>query len=528
MPLRPAPPYSVDMELVSTAVAWVQPILLFIAVLLSRYLYNARRRYRLPPGPKPLPLLGNVLDMPTRDLGASFRDLNVKYGDVVYLDVLGQPMIILGSYKATRELLEVRSAISSDRSESPMADLTGFMWDFGLEGYTPRWRTQRRAFHQLFYPNAVKNYRPTQLHEVQRLLQKLLDRPDDFVQHIRHYFGASILGIVYGLPIDDDDDKYLTIARKGLNVFINFLVPGRYMVESLHFLRHLPSWFPGAGFKRQAAAWRKDVLALRNVPFDAVEKNIANGDARPCIATALLEQKARMEGEAAVEFGEMAKDVCALAYITGADTTFSSVVAFFLAMVIFPDVQKKAQDELDAVIGPNRLPGFDDRPELPYINAVLQECLRWHVVATIGMPHRTTAEQVYNGYYIPKGTAVISNAWALSRDPEEYPDPEAFRPERFLSDPPARDPATYVFGNGRRICAGRHFADSSLFIIVASVLHTLNIRPPLDASGKPVQVEPRMTADTLLSYPEPFKCRIEPRSAEAEARLRVQDLSAAE
>ncbi|KAI0658590.1 CyP450 monooxygenase [Cubamyces menziesii] len=502
--------------------AMVVRSLIAVAILaLSRYLFASRRRHKLPPGPQRLPLIGNVLDMPTKNLGPSFRELTAKYGDVVYMNILGQPMVILGSYKAVYDLLEQQSSISSDRSPSPMADLTGFMWDFALEGYTQRWRTQRRAFHQLFYPNAIKAYRPTQLREVHRLLQKLITTPENFVHHCHHYFGATIMGIVYGVEIADDDDKYLVIARKALDIFNDFMVPGRYLVESLHVLRHIPSWFPGAGFKRKAAAWRKDVLALRNVPFDAVMANLANGTARPCIVTSLLEQQANLDPDEAKEHEEMSRDVAALAYITGADTTFSDVVAFFLAMVIFPDVQRKAQAELDAVVGPSRLPTFEDRTSLPYVNAIVKECMRWHVVVTLGIPHRTTADATCSGYFVPEGTVVVTNAWGISRDPEEYPEPEEFRPERFL-DPKTRDPMSFVFGSGRRICAGRHFADVSLYIIVASILHSLTIEPPVDGSGQPVRVEPKVTTDVLLSYPEPFKCRITARSKQAEALIRAQ------
>ncbi|KAH9899431.1 CyP450 monooxygenase [Cubamyces lactineus] len=484
---------------------WVRSLIAVAILALSRYLFTSRRPHKpVPPGPRPLPLIGNVLDMPTKNLGPSFRELTAKYGDIVYMNILGQPMVILGSYKAVYELLEQRSSISSDRPPSPMAELTGFMWDFALEGYTQRWRTQRRVFHQLFYPNAIKAYRPTQLREVHRLLQKLTTTPDNLVHHCHHYFGATIMGIVYGLEIADDDGKYLVIARKALDIFNDFMVPGRYLVESLHVLRHIPSWFPGGGFKRKAAAWRKDVVALRNVPFDAVMANLAN-----------------LDPDEAKEHEEMSRDVAALAYITGADTTSSNVVAFFLAMVNFPEVQRKAQAELDAVVGPTRLPTFDDRASLPYINAIVKECMRWHVVVTLGIPHRTIADEVCGGYFIPKGTVVVTNAWGVSRDPEEYPEPEEFRPERFL-DPKTRDPMSFVFGSGRRICAGRHFADASLYIIVASVLHSPSIEPPLDSSGRPMRVEPKMTTDMLLSYPEPFKCRITPRSKQAEALIRAQ------
>ncbi|OSD04423.1 CyP450 monooxygenase [Trametes coccinea BRFM310] len=502
---------------------WAPLLLALAALTLSRYWFSSRERHRLPPGPKPLPLIGNVLDMPTKNLGPSFRDLNAKYGEIVYMNVLGQPMVILGSYKAVYELLELKSSISSDRAPSPMADLTGFMWDFALEGYTSRWRTQRRAFHQLFYPNAIKNYRPTQLRQTHRLLQKIVAAPDDLTRHIQYYFGATIMGVVYGLDVAEDDDKYLKIARKAMDIFIEFMVPGRYLVESLHVLRYVPSWFPGAGFKRKAAEWRKDVLALRNVPFDAAMENTANGTGRPCIVSSLLEKQAQLDDEAAKEHEEMSRDISALAYITGADTTFSDIVAFFLAMTIYPDVQRKAQAELDAIVGPNRLPTFEDREYLPYVNALVKECLRWHVVVTLGIPHRTIADDVCNGYFIPKGTVIVTNAWGISRDPEAYPDPEEFKPERFL-DPNTRDPMAYVFGNGRRICTGRHFADASLFIIVASVLHALNIEPPLDEHGKPIHVEPKVTTDMLLSYPEPFKCRITPRSVHAEALINTECL----
>ncbi|KAI0674473.1 CyP450 monooxygenase [Trametes maxima] len=503
--------------------SWTGALVAVAVFLLSRQVYlTTRRRHPLPPGPKGYPFIGNALDMPSRDLGRDFRDLCTKYG----------------TYKAVYELLEVRSAVSSDRPVSPMAELTGISpWDFAHEGYNDRWRTRRRAFHQLFYTNAIKGYRPTQLRHTQRFLQKLAEHPDDFTSHVRHvvsathavalrsYFGSTIMNIVYGIQTaDDENDKYLVMARKTMDVATEFLVPGRYMVEVIHSLRYLPSWFPGAGFKRWATSKRKVVLAMRDVPFDAVKEDMANGTARPSIAASLLEKQAELDDAAAVaEHEEVSRDITALAYVTGADTTFSSVVAFFLAMTNFPEVQAKAQAELDAVVGPERLPHFDDRPSLPYIDALVKECLRWHVVVPLSLPHRTTEDEVYNGYFIPKGTLILSNTWALSRDPEEYPDPEAFRPERFLN-PKTRDPTTFIFGAGRRVCAGRHFADASLFIIVASVLHTLSIEPPLDALGKPVKPEPKVTTHMLLSYPKPFKCRIKPRSAQAETLIWAEGL----
>jgi len=208
-------------------------------------------------------------------------------------------------------------------------------------------------------------------------------------------------------------------------------------------------------------------------------------------------------------------------YITlaGADTSKASVQAFFLAMVLFPEVQRRAQAELDKVIGPDRLPLFTDRPFLPYIEAVVRETLRWHLVTPLGVPHYSTEDDEYKGYYIPKGSVVIGNAWAILHNPEDYPDPEEFMPERYLTDdgqlnPNVPDPDIACFGFGRRICPGRYFARDGLFIQIASVLHTFSITPALNEGGIPVTIERAVTSG-VASYPMPFQCSITPRSCAA-------------
>ena len=141
-------------------------------------------------------------------------------------------------------------------------------------------------------------------------------------------------------------------------------------------------------------------------------------------------------------------------------------------MTQYPEVQKKAQLELDTVIGQDRLPDFSDLQSLPYIRAIVKEVLRWHIVAPIGVPHRIVADDEYNGYLLPRGATVLVNIWyvahlschitaiydlcrGISRDPAVYPDPERFVPERFLDsdgqlDIQGKDPSDFVFGFGRR------------------------------------------------------------------------------
>ena len=124
-------------------------------------------------------------------------------------------------------------------------------------------------------------------------------------------------------------------------------------------------------------------------------------------------------------------------------------------MTLNPEVMKKAQDELDLVIGKERLPEFSDRDNLPYIDAVVKEVLRWNPPLPISVPNRVTQDDgTYRGYSIPAGATVIENVWAICRDPSIYADPEAFNPDRFLKDgeidPQVFNPEDRVFGAGRR------------------------------------------------------------------------------
>jgi len=220
---------------------------------------------------------------------------------------------------------------------------------------------------------------------------------------------------------------------------------------------------------------------------------------------------------------KLAQDVIATAYVAGANTTASTVQTLFLVMALYPDVQKKAQAEIDAVIGPNRLPDFEDRPSLPYINAIIKELARWHLVLPLAIPHMATNDDEYNGYYIPKGTIVFGNAWSISHDPNTFNDPMEYQPERHLKDGKLNvmDPNlnSVEFGFGRRICPGRHFSDTSLYLLVSSLLAVYDIKPPIDDQGTTIKLKPEFTGG-LTSFPVPFRCVIKPRTPAAEALIR--------
>jgi len=127
----------------------------------------------------------------------------------------------------------------------------------------------------------------------------------------------------------------------------------------------------------------------------------------------------------------------------------SSVSRFLMAMIMYPKVQIRVQEEIERVVGSERLPGLSDKDSLPYVEAVMKEVFRWQMMTPIAVPHRLMEDDKYRGYHLPKGATVIPNNWAISRDPEMYPDPDEFRPERFLPSDMTNmpmDPRTIVFG----------------------------------------------------------------------------------
>jgi len=214
----------------------------------------------------------------------------------------------------------------------------------------------------------------------------------------------------------------------------------------------------------------------------------------------------------------------------GSDTSSSTLITFVLACCAFPEPMRKAQAELDGVVGPSRSPGWDDQPGLPYVNAFVKEVLRWRSVAIIGgQPHSPTQDDSYRGWLIPAGAWVQGNIWAIHHHEREFPDPDRFAPERFLDaalsdEPDLRRPfpgerGYMTFGWGRRVCSGQALAEQGVWITVARLLWGFTIRKARDGDGGEVPVDIFAFTNGLNMRPQPFRCDIAPRTAEIRATI---------
>ncbi|KAG9226766.1 hypothetical protein CCMSSC00406_0009664 [Pleurotus cornucopiae] len=280
--------------------------------------------------------------------------------------------------------------------------------------YGHAWRIRRRAFWQEFNPARSVNHRPRQLWYSHDLLRLLLKDPDNFLYHIHYSLAASIISSTYGLDVRPENDPNIERAEKALDNFKHAAIAGLYLVDVLPFLKHVPSWMPGAGFKRFAEKSRPDTIDMLNAPFIEGCNRIREGMNEP----SLLSRSLAKGGHS-----------------------------------------------------------IEDHPLHPR---------------------------------------------ALLRDEEYYPDPDTFRPERFLKDgkinPKVADPIPNFV-----ICPGRFFAMDSLWLNIASILTVFDITKAKDKEGRDIEPDIQWTPN-FTRHIIPFKCSIKPRSPEAGKLIRDSEL----
>lgn len=298
------------------------------------------------------------------------------------------------------------------------------------------------------------------------------------------------------------------------------VVPGAWLVDFVPWIRFLPSWLPGMQFNATAKDWSKITQQVTDMPYQFVRDQMQKGTHHPSYVSRHIDQATQQDGAALKidpDMEEAIKWTASVMYSGGADTTVSVISALFLAMIMFPDVQRKAQAEIDTVIGSNRLPELQDQDQLPYVSAVVKEALRWFPITPMGLGHSADEAIPYQGYVIPKGSIIMTATWWFHNDPQVYLDPSAFDPERFLGPRNEPDPAGTVFGHGRRTCPGKFVADMSLFWTISRILAVLDIRKAVDEHGVPIEAQ-RQFLPGLVAHPAKFAFDISARSP-AHAKL---------
>ncbi|KAJ3560613.1 hypothetical protein NP233_g10721 [Leucocoprinus birnbaumii] len=385
------------------------------------YHYRRRNRHPLPPRLRGWPIVGNAFQLPLTFVHLFYQDLGRKLGSkIICAEALGQTIIVINDAQIAIDLLEKRSTIYSSRPPIRMlVEVIGAKWFFGLLPYGEEWRSQRRIFQQHFSTKFTPREQETATRFIQKgLLANLYQDPQKFNDHVEECIGGLSLSMTYGLPVRRFNDPLMHESTEAVAIAMGASSPGKYLVNVIPALKYVPKWFPGAGFKRWAPVAHSKLLAVMNSPFDQTLKCMNDGTAPESFVSASL---AYYKGREDFEVNkERIKQAASQIFLAAADSTTASVMTFILTMLKYPEVQRKAQREVDSVVGFERLPDYSDRENLPYLTAVLKEVIRWNPISPMGVPHLTNQDDVHEGYHIPKEAIVMANAYAILQDEASF------------------------------------------------------------------------------------------------------------
>ncbi|KAF8888833.1 cytochrome P450 [Infundibulicybe gibba] len=453
-----------------------------------------RLRASMPPGPRGIPWIGNRHQLPSVKPWRKFAEWNRQYGNVMSFFLGTTPVVVLGTAQAAWDLLEKRSEIYSSRPRSIVA---GEILSDNMRGLmlpnNEAWRRWRKVLHSGFHARKAASYREIQSLESSVTMMQLLKDPVNYERHLQRYAASVVTSVTYGRRVDSVDEW---VVKENMNAMdfhnsqirINLKpssIPGKYIVESWPWLLKLPrslQWF-----RRAPEAQRQRDIAFLTHLVDGVKKGMKDGTVPDCLTSQTISEidkigmsEIEMAYAVSSPFGAGIETVCFRNISFILQLMLYTRLREHLAMLHFPEVMKKAQAELDANVGFDRIPEFEDKDSLPYVNALIDETL------SVGWcTHAVTVDDEYGGI-----RAVLE------------------------ANHPAHAALRLPFGFGRRICPGMHLALNSLFINIARILWAFDISPETGASGAPLLPGTLTSIFTngFNSRPAPFKCRLVPRN----------------
>ncbi|EIW85979.1 cytochrome P450 [Coniophora puteana RWD-64-598 SS2] len=525
--------YLQSQSLSPTTSAGYAGLALLVLYAISKVVSRPKYALPLPPGPPAKWFFQPPF--PSRNIAHYLEDLTEEYGPVYTIKQGSNLIVVIGRMQAATEIMEKYGGSNIDRPRNIVGnELLTQSGRLLMETGGDRFRRMRKAAHIALQPKAAESYEPIQLTAARTVILNLLRDPARFTEHMKTYAASVVLRITYGkrTPTSFHSPEVQRVHVVLERVQTTF-VPGAYLVELLPFLkvfhrlggmRRICDALEGVGltwmsrvvgaFGWELAQWRKDERGLVLGLVNRVKKEMDEGTASASFTRHMLETQ---------DVHGLPEDT--MAYVSlglfgaGSDTTALALTHAMMVAAVFPETQARVQAEIDAVVGRDRVPTFEDHDKLPQLLAFAQELLRFRPIVPIGLAHKANKDIVYNNYLIPAGATILGTGWAISRDPEAFPNPHAFDPQRWLdADGKLRsDMKYYPFGFGRRVCPGQHVANRSIFINLALIFWAFTIKP---APGKPLDID--SWTDGPASRLPPFEVKFEPRKSE-EVIMRALD-----
>ncbi|KIO16333.1 hypothetical protein M407DRAFT_86131, partial [Tulasnella calospora MUT 4182] len=436
-----------------------------VALGVTRLLRMGRREPDLPPGPPTRPVVGNLLDIPLSKPHLAFTELKA-YGDICSLKIGYGTVVILNSIEAVHHVLVTCNAATASRPDLYVLNYItgGYFLPFMKNDLN--WRVMRKAVLETMNSKVVDQHKPVQAVESAQLMNDLLVDPKNHFDHCRRYASSVVCAIVFGRRMPRANSYAAVTLHENSQVLDDLVKPGSTPpVDLIPILHYVPERW--AKWKTLIRTQKERHRVFYDWLLSTVETRIAEGRGNGCLIETLLSKREQLgiTREMIMYLGESLLE-------PGEDSTKNYMHNFLRIMVNHKAEQEKAQEEIDRVVGRDRMPSADDIANLPYVQAIVREVIRFRPFAPLGLPHKATEDVAYRGYRIPSNAVLLLNVWCIFHDETLFDQPEIFRPQRFLESPTGikegLEAKAYpllndiVFGAGRRVCPAMHLARNSL------------------------------------------------------------------
>lgn len=462
--------------------------LVITAALLYSVLSHRMENPKLPPGPVPLPIIGNMLQMGTKPhLGLT--KLAKKFGKIFRLTVGIHRIVVVNTIDVAREALVKKANDFAGRPRLYTADLISRGGkDIAFSDFTPTWKLQRKIAHSALkmFGQGIKPIEEKACQEINELIKRF-ESVEGRAHDPQHDIILAVINIicafVFGSRYDLDDPEFYTILHYN-EQFVQGFRAGN-LVDYFPWLRHFPS--KGVTLIKQAVKDRDTILQRKFDEHKSTYQDCVTRDLTDALIKAMHESHAENPGRSL----PISEDHVVLTmndiFSAGLETTSTCVLWALAYLALNPKVQEKIHQELDDVIGGERLPEMSDKPNLPYLEATIYEVLRYSSLVPLLFPHSTTTDTNLNGFDIPQNTIVLFNVWAMHHDEREWDKPHVFDPSRFLDDDGkliCPGTLSYLpFSAGRRVCLAESLGKIQLFLFISHLLHKFRFSVPHDSKA---------------------------------------------
>ncbi|KAI2620443.1 cytochrome P450 [Hypoxylon sp. NC1633] len=501
-----------------TLVSGVFIVILY--VIYGSFKYGHRRK-DMPAGPRTLPFIGNLHQIPKSYTHVKFTEWARQYGGLYTLKLGNSTMAVITDRSIVKSTVDKKSNIYSHRPPSYVShDLITKGNHLLVMFYGDKWRTFRRLIHQHLTENMVENqHLPIVNAEAIQLVRDYMLFPGDHMLHPKRFSNSISNSIIFGIRTPHVRSEYMRRLYTLMESWSELMETGNTPpVDVFPWLKAIPQQIFG-NYKKRALGVGKQMEDLYEDVLQEVLKRRETRNAGSFMDVVLDQQeKVKLPRDQLRFIGGVLME-------GGSDTSSSLILAIIQALVLNPEVQEKAYREMCAVVGEDRSPQWSDMDKLPYINMIVKEGHRWRPILPLCFPHALGQDDWIDGKFLPKGTTVILNVWGMHMDPQVWEEPEKFNPDRYQHHPllapdyvaggdwQKRD--HYGYGAGRRICPGMYLAERNMLLSIAKLIWAFKFEPSSGPDGRPLPIDPDPVTgyhNGFLYCPKSYDCKFVPRS----------------